>query len=86
MAENQVDTLISKLLNFIHYITFLLIVLILISDFETVHSAKSNNQSMKYLRCTLSDYKDIRTRIFDFVTKTQFLSCIFNLKKKDSEF
>ena len=32
------------------------------------------NLSLKYQRCTLSDYKDIAIRIFKFVTKTQFLS------------
>ena len=32
-----------------------------------------DNLSLKYQRCTLSDYKDIAIRIFKFVAKTQFL-------------
>ena len=38
-----------------------------------MNSVRLNNRSLKYQRCTLSDYKDIAIRIFKFVTKIPFL-------------
>ena len=42
-------------------------------------SVRLNNLSLKYERCTLSDYKDIAIRIFKFVAKSQLLYRIIKL-------
>ena len=38
-----------------------------------MNSVRSNNLSLKYQKFTTSVYKDIGTRKFEFVAKTQFL-------------
>ncbi len=41
--------------------------------FQTINSVRPNNLSLRYLRFTSSDCKDIGIRQFECVTKTQFL-------------
>ena len=39
-----------------------------------MNSVRSKYLRWKHLRCSLSDYKDIRISKFEFVARTQFLS------------
>ena len=51
--------------------------------FQTMNFIRSNNQSLKYQRCTPSGCKDIVIRKIEFLAKTQFLYALLMARLTD---